>query len=80
MAASIAFGAVMLYLSFTFFAYSVSLLERDPPRVLAGVMAGLAGFAFIAASVSILRDWLIVHRAVERREEKSSGGERRGGG
>ncbi|MET1101321.1 MAG: hypothetical protein ABWW69_02420 [Pyrodictiaceae archaeon] len=69
MSAAIAFAAVMLYLSIAFFSYSLALLERDPPRVVAGIMAGLAGFVFISASITILRDWLIVSRAKRVNQE-----------
>ena len=71
MTASIVFAAILLYFSLTFFSYSIALLEKDPPRVIAGIMAGLAGFVFVSASISILRDWLIVYRAAgERRENQ----------
>ncbi len=68
MTASIAFSAALLYFSLTFFSYSIALLQQDPPRVIAGIMAGLAGFVFASASISVLRDWLIVYRAEKGKE------------
>ena len=70
--ASLVFAAVFTALAYMFFSYSVSLLYAQPPRVTAGLMAGLAGFAFISAAVTVLRDWLILRaaRAAEERREK----------
>ena len=66
--ASLAFAAVFSLLAYLFFNYSVTLLYMEPPRVTAGLMAGLVGFAFISAAVTVLRDWLIL-RAAEKLEE-----------
>jgi divalent metal cation (Fe/Co/Zn/Cd) transporter len=55
-------GFTMLYLGYRFFAYSVMYLAEEPPRVTAGLMAGLAGFTFTAAAVTLLRDWIILER------------------
>ncbi len=75
MLASIGFAAVFSLLAYLFFNYSVSLLYMEPPRVTAGLMAGLVGFAFISAAVTILRDWLILRaaRGEEGEEAKSRG-------
>ena len=68
--ASLGMAAALLYLGYRFFAASVALLSAEPPRATAGLMAGLAGFTFTAAAVSLVRDWLIVDRAEQREEEK----------
>ncbi len=63
--ASLVFAGVFTLLAYLFFSYSVSLLYASPPRVTAGLMAGLAGFAFVSAAVTVLRDWLVL-RAAEK--------------
>ena len=68
--ASLVFAAVFTILAYMFFSYSVSLLYAEPPRVTAGLMAGLAGFAFISAAVTVLRDWLVLRAARMLREER----------
>ena len=67
--ASLVFAAVFTVLAYMFFSYSVSLLYAQPPRVTAGLMAGLAGFAFVSAAITVLRDWLIL-RAAKAGEER----------
>ncbi len=67
---SIVFAAVFTILSYTFFSHSVALLYAQPPRVAAGLVAGLAGLVFAAAAITVLRDWLIV-RSAEKLEERS---------
>ncbi len=77
---SLAAGAVMLYLGYRFFSYSLGFLSADPPRVTAGLMAGLAGFTFTAGAVTLLRDWAVAERLAEllggeeRRVEQGEGG------
>ena len=74
---SLAAGVVMGYLGYRFFSYSLAYLAMDPPKVTAGLMAGLAGFTFTAAAVTLLRDWAVVERLIElEREEKRSGEQR----
>jgi len=60
---SLIVGLVTLYLGYKFFMYSLGFLSSDPPRVTAGLMAGLAGFTFTAAAVTLLRDWIIMEKA-----------------
>ncbi len=60
---SLIIGLITLYLGYRFFMYSLGFLAADPPRVTAGLMAGLAGFTFTAAAVTLLRDWVIVEKA-----------------
>lgn len=67
--AALGMGAAMLYLGYRFFAASIALLSAEPPRATAGLMAGLAGFTFTAAAVTLVRDWLIVDRAEQRGEK-----------
>ena len=55
----------MLFLGYRFFSASLAYLSMDPPRVTAGLMAGLAGFTFTAGGVTLLRDWALVERAGE---------------
>ena len=62
---SLASGAIFAYIGYLFFSASVGWLAADPPRVVAGIMAGLAGFTFTAAAVTLLRDWLILEKAGE---------------
>lgn len=66
---SLVLGLITLYLGYRFFMYSLGFLAAEPPRVTAGLMAGLAGFTFTAAAVTLLRDWIIVEKA--GRSEKS---------
>jgi len=63
-------GFLFAYLGYKFFMLSVSWLAVEPPRVTAGLMAGLAGFTFTAASVTLLRDWIIVERAMKEENKK----------
>jgi len=67
---SLGAGLLMTYLGYKFFMLSIGVLVDQPPRATAGLMAGLAGFTFIAAAVTLLRDWLIVERA-EKGEAES---------
>jgi divalent metal cation (Fe/Co/Zn/Cd) transporter len=60
---SLLVGLVTLYLGYQFFMYSIGFLSQDPPRVTAGLMAGLAGFTFVAAAITLLRDWIIAEKA-----------------
>lgn len=60
--ASLGIGTAMAYLGYRFFLYSIGYLAEEPPKVTAGLMAGLAGFTFTAAAVTLLRDWIIVER------------------
>ncbi len=69
---ALVFAAVFSLLAYLFFNYSVTLLYMEPPRVTAGLMAGLVGFAFISAAVTVLRDWLILRAAEKLREEERS--------
>jgi len=62
---SLAAGMVFVYLGYRFFEYSLAYLAMDPPRVIAGLMAGLAGFTFTAAAVTLLRDWAVAERLAE---------------
>ncbi|ALL00252.1 hypothetical protein Pyrde_0202 [Pyrodictium delaneyi] len=59
---SLVAGTAMAYLGYRFFLYSIGYLAAEPPKVTAGLMAGLAGFTFTAAAVTLLRDWIIVER------------------
>ncbi len=70
--ATLVFAAIFSLLAYIFFNYSVTLLYMEPPRVTAGLMAGLVGFAFISAAVTVLRDWLILRAAEKIGEERKS--------
>lgn len=75
---SLGVGLAMAYLGYRFFLYSIGYLAEEPPRVTAGLMAGLAGFTFTAAAVTLLRDWIIVEKASrlgERRGPEAGGKE-----
>ena len=76
-AAALGFSAAGLYAGYRFFMYSLGYLAANPPHVTAGLMAGLAGFTFVAAAASVLRDWLVADRAAEalaaEREAESGG-------
>ncbi|BEP17227.1 hypothetical protein PYJP_05790 [Pyrofollis japonicus] len=65
---SLLVGLITLYLGYQFFMYSIGFLSQDPPRVTAGLMAGLAGFTFVAAAVTLLRDWIIAEKAATAEE------------
>lgn len=67
---SLVVGLFFAYMGYVFFSASVGWLAAEPPRVLAGLMAGLAGFTFTAGAVTLLRDWLILEKL-----EKSEGEE-----
>lgn len=77
-AAAIGFAAAGLYAGYRFFMYSIGYLAANPPHVTAGLMAGLAGFTFVAAAAGVLRDWLVAERlgaaAEETREEAKEQG------
>jgi len=63
--AALAFSAAGLYAGYRFFTYSLGYLAANPPHVTAGLMAGLAGFTFVAAAASVLRDWIIADKAAQ---------------
>ncbi len=63
-------GFTLLYLGYRFFYYSIAYLAAEPPRVTAGLMAGLAGFTFTAASVTLLRDWIILEKLAKTTREE----------
>ncbi len=68
---SLIVGLFFAYMGYAFFNASVAWLAAEPPRVLAGLMAGLAGFTSTAAAVTLLRDWLVL----EKLEKRTSSGE-----
>ncbi len=70
---SLAVGLFFAYMGYAFFSASIAWLAAEPPRVLAGLMAGLAGFTSTAAAVTLLRDWLILEKL-----DKKTGGEETG--
>ncbi len=70
---AVAAGAAMLYLGYRFFSYSLGYLSANPPMVTAGLMAGLAGFTFVAAATTLLRDFVLgekLAKALEEAEKK----------
>jgi hypothetical protein len=71
--AALSMGIAMLYLGYRFFAASVALLEMEPPHATAGLMAGLAGFTFTAAAVTVVRDWIILERLEEQPQKRDKG-------
>ncbi len=68
-AVAVAAGAAMLYLGYRFFSYSLGYLSASPPMVTAGLMAGLAGFTFVAAATTLLRDFVLGEKLAKALEE-----------
>ena len=77
-AAALGFSAASLYAGYRFFTYSLGYLAASPPHVTAGLMAGLAGFTFVAAAAGVLRDWIIADKAAEALAAATEKGEKEG--
>ncbi len=66
--AALAFTAVTLYLAYLFFTAGVALIRTQ--AVFAGIVATVVGFAFLSASVTVIRDWVLAVKAERGRETR----------
>jgi len=58
---AVTFAFITLYLAFLFFTAGVNLINQA--AVFAGIISVVVGFAFLSASVTLIRDWVLGVRA-----------------